>query len=413
MTLSRQALQPRIADPVHGSADLPAEAGSEPERAPDTAAAINGHVYAAFPFVPVNPGLTERPRHVQSLFEFWPPYLFYAPVVAYWIWQGLRHRSLSLPTIANPLMELGGLAGESKTRQFASMSAEGRRWLAPFVSGLRGPDDRLAETAAELTRQATAAGLDFPLVAKPDIGCQGAGVRIVRSEADLVGYLQGFPVGERLMLQRLIDCEGEAGIFYVRRPGEASGQIFSMTFKFFPYVIGDGVATLEQLIHRDPRAGRVPHLYLPRHRHRLGWVPAAGEKVRLVFAGNHCKGALFRDATGLVTPALTERMDWLARSIPAFHFGRFDVRFASLENLLEGEDFTVIEFNGGGSEAIHIWDPDAGLRSAYGALFSQIRMLFEFGAAHRAAGHVPGGWRELFRSWRREWTLKRRYPLTE
>jgi hypothetical protein len=413
MTLSRQALQPRIAEPAHPPIDRAGEPDSGPERGPDAAAGVNGNAYAAFPFVPVNPGLAERPRHIQSLFEFWPPALFYAPVVAYWIWQGLRHRSLTLPTIANPLMELGGLAGESKTRQFASMTPEGHQWLAPYVSALRGPGDRLAETAAELMGLAAAARLDFPLVAKPDIGCQGAGVRIVRSEPELMGYLEGFPAGERLMLQRLIEWESEAGIFYVRRPGEAAGRIFSMTFKFFPYVIGDGLATLEQLIRRDPRAGRVPHLYLPRHRQRLGWVPAAGEKVRLVFAGNHCKGAVFRDASALVTPALTRRMDWLARSIPAFHFGRFDVRFASLPRLLEGEDFTVIEFNGGGSEAIHIWDPDAGLRGAYRALFAQIRMLFEFGAAHRAQGHVPGDWRELFRSWRREWALKRSYPLTE
>ena len=55
----------------------------------------NGHVYAAFPFVPVNPGLSERPRHIQSLFEFWPPALFYAPVVAYWIWLGTNDWALS------------------------------------------------------------------------------------------------------------------------------------------------------------------------------------------------------------------------------------------------------------------------------------------------------------------------------
>ena len=58
-------------------------------------------------------------------------------------------------------------------------------------------------------------------------------------------------------------------------------------------------------------------------------MPARGERVRLVFAGNHCKGAAFRDGRDLITPALTERVDWLARTIPGFHFGRFDVRFSS------------------------------------------------------------------------------------
>ena len=34
-----------------------------------------------------------------------------------------------------------------------------------------------------------------------------------------------------------------------------------------------------------------------------------------------------------------------------------------------GRGFTAIEFNGGGSEAIHIWDPDLPLTQAYRDLF--------------------------------------------
>ena len=414
MSLIRDNLRRRTAGRINPAADWPGiDETPSTRRSESLPAGVNGKRYASLPFAPVNPGLAERPRHIQSLFEFWPPAFFYAPVIAYWFWLGFKHRSLTLPTVANPLMEMGGLCGESKTREFATMAGPARDWLAPYVSAVRTPGADLAQMAQALLREAEEEGFGFPLVVKPDIGCQGAGVRVMRSEADLVAYLEAFPVGERLLLQRLIEHEGEAGIFYVRRPGEETGRIFSMTFKFFPYVIGDGKATLQQLIERDPRAGRVPHLYLPRHRQRLGWIPPAGEKVRLIFAGNHCKGAVFRDATALVTPALTARMDWLARSIPAFHFGRFDVRFPSPQRLLEGEDFTVIEFNGGGSEAIHIWDPDADLPSAYRALFAQIRTLFEIGAINRAEGHAPSHWRKLIRSWRREFALKRSYPLTE
>jgi hypothetical protein len=355
----------------------------------------------------------DQPQRVLSPFEFWPAQVFYAPVFAYWICLGLRHGSLTLPTIANPAMEGGGICGESKTRLFASMSAEGRRWLAPYVSARRGGRPTIADDEACLLQRMREVGLDFPVVAKPDVGCHGAGVRVLRDPSGLRGYLEAFPRGERLLLQRLIDCEGEAGIFYVRRPGEQRGRIFSLTLKFFPQVAGDGAATLEELIRRDPRAGRVPHLYLPRHRDRLGWVPAKGQKVRLIFAGNHCKGAIFRNAIRLVTPALTARLDRLAKTIPAFHFGRFDVRFDSLSRLLAGEDFTVIEFNGGGSEAIHVWDPDTRLLEAYRDLFEQIRLLFEIGAVNRAAGHRPDGWRRFIADWRRERLLEHAYPMTE
>jgi len=81
--------------------------------------------------------------------------------------------------------------------------------------------------------------------------------------------------------------------------------------------------------------------------------------------------------------------------------------------LMQGEGFTIVEFNGGGSEATHIWDPDTTLISAYRDLFAQTRILFEIGAAHREDGHEPAGWRVLLASWLREQQLKRAYPITE
>jgi hypothetical protein len=353
------------------------------------------------------------PQRVASPFEFWPAPLFYAPVIAYWAWQALRYRSITLPSIANPLMEFGGLCGESKVALFESMSPEGRKWLAPYVSLERGDAARLEADHAELLRLAAAEGLTFPLVAKPDIGCHGAGVQVVHDAEELRVYLAAFPAGARVLLQYLVDREGEAGIFYVRRPSEPTGRIFSMTVKLFPQVVGDGKSTLKKLILEDPRAGRAPHLYLGRHAARLGWVPARGERVRLVFAGNHCKGAAFRDGRDLITPALTERVDWLARTIPGFHFGRFDVRFSSLAELRAGRGFTAIEFNGGGSEAIHIWDPDMPLTQAYRDLFRQVHLLFEIGASHRAQGYVPDKIPALIRSWLKERMLKHSYPITQ
>jgi hypothetical protein len=142
------------------------------------------------------------------------------------------------------------------------------------------------------------------------------------------------------------DAEGEAGIFYVRHPDEACGRITSITLKHAPVLLGDGRSTLRQLIHADPRAGRIPHIYLPRLAHRLDNVPATGERVRLVFVGNHCKGSIFQDGTWLATTALTEAFERIARSMPNFHFGRIDVRFESLPALLSGEGFRIIEING-------------------------------------------------------------------
>lgn len=114
------------------------------------------------------------------------------------------------------------------------------------------------------------------------------------------------------MLQEFVDQEREAGVFYCRHPRQSTGRIISLTLKYFPYVYGDGVRTLEQLMRNDRRAGRLVRLYLERHQDRLTWVPAHGEVVRLAFAGSHSRGTIFRNGTHLVTAAMEARFEDLA-----------------------------------------------------------------------------------------------------
>jgi len=350
---------------------------------------------------------------VFSTFELWPWYLFYLPLIVQWLALSLRHRGLTLPTIANPCMQAGGLCGESKIEILSQLGREGRKWVAPYTSfkvasASDSPRSNLAQALAALET----AGIEFPFVAKPDIGCRGSGVRVIATADDLSAYLGAFPRGERAIFQTLVADEGEAGVFYVRRPGAATGRIFSLTLKYFPFVVGDGRSTLEQLIRNDPRASRIAPIYLRRHARERQRVLASGEMFRLVFAGNHCRGAVFRNGIGHVTPAMTARFDAIALGMPEFYFGRFDVRFASLADFKRGENFTLIEVNGAGSEAVHIWDRTTKLLDAYRTLFEQHRLLFEISAENRRRGfRSMGGWR-LLRLYARQMRLMGRYPLT-
>jgi hypothetical protein len=200
-----------------------------------------------------------------SFFEFWPMWAFYPPVALYAAWLMLRHRSVLLPTVANPSFPGGGFFGESKAEILALAVRHLPEWVAPFVSVDRADTSTSLrqENEAALARLAQA-GIELPVVAKPDLGCRGAGVKLVRSRADLMTYLAAFPRGARLLLQRLVPFEGEAGIFYCRAPGDTRGRIVSITLKYFPYVTGDGRRTLRDLIHAEPRAGKLAHLYLRR-----------------------------------------------------------------------------------------------------------------------------------------------------
>ena len=350
-----------------------------------------------------------------SFFEFWPMWAFYPPVALYAGWLMLRHRGVLLPTVANPSFPGGGFFGESKAEILALAMRHIPEWVAPFISV-----DRADSSSSSVRQECDAAlarlddaGIDLPVVAKPDLGCRGAGVKLVRSRSDLMAYIAGFPRGARFLLQRLVPFEGEAGIFYCREPGEARGRIVSVTLKYFPYVIGDGQRTLRELILADPRAGKLSHLYLRRHIARLDTIPEKGAAIRLAFAGSHSRGAIFRNGTALVTPQMEARFDALALSLPEFHFGRFDVRFENFADVQAGQGFTIVEINGAGAESTHIWDRKTGLVEAWRALMRQYRWLFRIGAANRARGHQPMRLAEFVRNYRREKFLTPLYPATD
>ncbi len=353
----------------------------------------------------------ERPARAAvpiSSFEFWPGWLFYIPVVSYWLWLGLRFRGFTLPTAANPHVETGGLCGESKSSILDQAGPEAAAWIAPYMRMTTGEDD-LARAQALLS----GASLSLPVVVKPDIGCNGTGIRRADSVEALSAALAAFPRGVVILLQELIPFEGEAGIFYVRHPDQRTGRVTSLTLKIAPSIVGDGVSTIRELVLADERSGRVPDIYLPRLAGRQDEVLPAGVGMTLVFAGNHCKGSIFLDGHRDITDALTRRIDAIMRDIPDFHFGRIDVKFRSLASLRAGEDFGIIEINGVGSEATHIWDSTTTLAKAYRDQLWHYRQAFEIGAAMRRRGARPTGPLALLAAWRNQRRLMRSYPLND
>ncbi len=358
---------------------------------------------------PTGPAPNRKP---VSFFEYWPGWLFYAPVVLFWIVQAIRYRSVTLPCLANPRIAAGGLCGESKNDILALAGPVARPWIADFAamrtSGHNQGDD-LALAEAAMGR----GGLAYPVVAKPDMSCNGVGVRIIHDPGEMARYLAEYPRATALQLQALVSDAGEAGIFYIRRPGEATGRITSVTLKFPPTVIGDGLRTVRALIAADPRLHAVAGVLLPKLGPKAEAVPAQGEAMRLVFVGNHCRGSTFKNGIDIVTPALSARIDAIARDMGDLHFTRIDLRYGSLDELRAGRGFKIIEFNGSGSEATHIWDPAMTIREAYRTQFFHYGESFRIGAMNRAGGLRPIGLRPLWSLWRQQKRLMRRYPAND
>lgn len=364
--------------------------------------------------------------------EFWPAWTFYVPTFLWYMALAVRHRSLTLPTVANPGMDGGGFIGESKGQILDDLVA-GRAEAQHFVSRtLRLPRAGAGagfEVDADAAANAAAAGearleplqawmanqgVNFPIVLKPDVGQRGSGVRLVRTEDEARTYLRDMPLA--LVAQEYAPGPHELGVYWVRAPGEVRGRIFSVTEKFFTSVVGDGTHTLEELIVLHPRAVLQAKTFFKRHAEILDWVPGIGAQFPLVTSGNHCQGTLFKDGARLGTDALRDRLDMLADGYPGLHIGRFDLRAPELGALQRGEDFRIVEVNGATAEATHIYDPAFGrLRGplvAYRTLFAQWAMVFAIGASNRAAGHKPIGARNLLSrvlAFRRE---QRHHPQT-
>jgi membrane protein DedA with SNARE-associated domain/pimeloyl-ACP methyl ester carboxylesterase len=323
-------------------------------------------------------GLARRWKRLTR-WEFWPPYVFYPPVLAYVFWLGLKHRGFTLFTASNPAIPAGGFIGESKGEILSKLRGA-EEWLPAHELIAEGEASARVARARELMRDGR---FRFPVVLKPDAGQRGSGVAVIRSEEQLQAYLERttYPV----ILQEYVAGK-EFGIFYYRYPEGAAGRVFSITEKRLPVLVGDGRHTLEELVLRDDRAVCMSDFYLRKNAERADAVPVEGEPVQLVELGTHCRGAIFLDGGEHVTPALQRVMERMARTFDGFYFGRFDVRVPSAEDLREGRNLKIIEVNGVTSEATHIYDPKLTIWQAYRILFEQWRVAFEIGAQNRARG---------------------------
>ncbi|MEM1166857.1 MAG: alpha/beta fold hydrolase [Planctomycetota bacterium] len=317
--------------------------------------------------------------------EFWPTWLVYLPIVPALAWLAIKHRSLTVWTLANPCMPDGGLVGESK-HDIVQMLPEAWRLDTRLIPHGNEPGER----ADAGMRAIDEAGWSLPVIVKPDASQRGTAVHRIRDRAELEDYLTEVPVDVHLQVYHPGPLE--AGVFYVRRPSEERGSLFSATVKVFRELEGDGARTIAELIWADRRSRVQEKVFHERFADRLQDVPASGERFRITESGNHAQGCMFKDGAHLLTPALEERLDEIARSVDGFYFGRFDLRYESDEALAHGEGFRLIELNGVTSESTNIYDPAWPVWRAWGVLIRQWSLAFAIGAEVRATtGQRPRG----------------------
>lgn len=289
----------------------------------------------------------------------------------------MKARSFFFFSASNPSIESGGMLGESKFDILEKIQPQ----YKPTTILVKAP-----ATTDTLKSLLNAAGISFPLIAKPDKGERGWLVEKINDWASLSRYFS--QAQGDFIIQNYVDFPLEIGVFYYRFPGEASGHVSSVVLKDFLKIRGNGHSTVLELMSRYPRARFQLPVLREKYPDLMKEIPAAGKVVELVPIGNHCKGTTFLNGNHLINEQLVAVFDEISRSVEGFYYGRFDLRCPSIEDLYAGRHIRVMELNGAGAEPGHIYQPGFSIIEAYRVIFAHWQMLYRISRQNHASG-VP------------------------
>lgn len=321
--------------------------------------------------------------------EYWPFGIVQFPAIIYWIWLSIRARSFVFFSASNPGIPMGGMFGESKYDILQKISPR----YVPRTLLIN-----MNLSADEVIEMMRAANISFPLIFKPDVGERGFMVRRIDDAADVARYLQ--ETRGSFLAQELVSEPLEFGVFYMRLPHEREGRLISVAAKEMLSVVGNGTATLRELILEHDRAKlQWPKLKNSFH-HQLECVVPANRRVELVAIGNHALGTRFINANHLINDRLSQTFEKISNAIPGFYFGRYDLRCRSLEDLYNG-NIRIMELNGCGAEPAHIYDARVSIWQGFTTLVTHWRYIFAISRSNRERGVKYVSHREAFAYYRK------------
>lgn len=278
--------------------------------------------------------------------EHWPSFMFYVPLAPFYIYSSIKGKHIVSYLAANPAIKYSGNGTESK---FETIKLIPQKYKPKTI--LISENNNFNDSISSIEK----ANIEFPLIAKPDIGFRGYLVKKIDSKNELEIYLKNNNID--IIIQEFIDYKNECGIFYHRIPDKKEGKITSITLKKFLTVTGNGTSNLSELILADKRAYLYYDLLQNIHKEKMYSTPNKGEIVKLTVIGNHSKGTQFINGNHLINRDLEKMMDKLSKQIDNWYYGRLDIKYNTFEELIAGENFKILEINGIISEPTHIYDP--------------------------------------------------------
>ncbi len=311
--------------------------------------------------------------------EHWPTFMFYVPLAPFYIYSTIKARHLVSYLITNPAIKYSGNGTESKFRTL-KLIPEQYKPLSILVTEKTSFEETLIQIKEN--------NIEFPLIAKPDIGFRGYLVKKIDTENELKHYLDKNKID--IIIQELIDYPKECGLFYHRIPDAREGKITSITLKKFLTVVGDGTSNLYELILADKRAYLYYELLQNIHKEKMQAIPEKNKIIKLSVIGNHSKGTQFKNGNHLINKELEKMMDGFSKQIDNWFYGRLDIKYNTFKELTAGKNFKVLEINGIISEPTHIYDPE---NSTYFGAINSIRkhwkIIYQIAKKNHEIAKIP------------------------
>ena len=309
-----------------------------------------------------------------SHWESWHWFIKYIPILPVWLWLCWRARSFWFFTASNPTLTFGGFDGETKKEMYEQLPPNSYPTTFCIKPGMP-----ISELEKIMTRK-----LSFPVAVKPNAGRMGLMFRKIESFGELYDYHRRMTLD--YLIQEFVDYPIEVSVFYYRFPGTVRGKITGFIEKESLSVTGDGTSTLLQLMESYSRVRFRLNEMKSKHASNLDMIIPEGEKYILSHALNLSRGGQLISLEHEKDDRLLNVFDRLSHYAYYFYFGRYDIKCASVEDLKNGENFKILEFNGGGAEPHHVYGNGNTLLQALKILIHHWYILFLISRKNNANG---------------------------
>ncbi len=306
--------------------------------------------------------------------KHWPFSVFYFPLFFAWAWYCIKSRSMWFFSTSNPSLTFGGFEGETKSEMYDQLQKElypHTIYITPLI------------VFSDVVQQIKEHRFNYPFIVKPDIGMKGILFRKIDNKEHLETYHRNMPV--KYIVQELIEMPIEVSVFYFRYPNSEQGCITALIQKNLLQVKGDGCSTLMQLILEHPITNSWFREMKNQHDVVFQKILPQGETFYLSYIGNRYHGAQFINLNKEVNKKLLAVFDSISHK-SKFYYGRYDIKCFSIEEMKEGINFSILEFNGAGSIPNHIYAGGYTLFQAYKEIVRHWEILYDISCYNHKKG---------------------------